>query len=154
MIHKITLSAIFLLGVCLQLIAQKKGTWNTNRDGVVLDGYDVVTYFKEDKPQKGNPQIKTEYEGVIFWFSAEKNKSEFEKDPAAFLPQYGGWCAYAVAEYPSKVDVNPYTYTLEDGRLYLFFNDKYRGEIVNTKLFWQDDPQMKSRADANWSTLK
>ena len=55
-------------------------------------------------------------------FSSQKNKDTFLKSPASYLPQYGGWCAFAMGDYGEKVEVNPKTFKIVDGKLYLFYN--------------------------------
>ena len=55
-----------------------------------------------------------------YYFSSEKNKAEFSQNPSKYKPQYGGWCAYAMGSNGEKVEVNPETFKLIDGKLYLF----------------------------------
>ena len=78
---------------------EKSGNTAVNVDskGVILKGYDVVAYFKQGKPLKGNPAIESTYQGVTYLFASAANKADFDKDPAKYVPQYGGFCAYGVA---------------------------------------------------------
>jgi YHS domain-containing protein/membrane-associated phospholipid phosphatase len=70
---------------------------NVNSQGVILKGYDAVAYFKQlGKPVKGNPEIKSSYKGATYLFASAENKADFDKDPAKYAPQYGGFCAYGV----------------------------------------------------------
>jgi YHS domain-containing protein len=62
-----------------------------------LKGYDAVAYFKQlGKPVKGNPEIKSSFQGATYLFASAQNKADFDKDPAKYAPQYGGFCAYGV----------------------------------------------------------
>ena len=72
-------------------------TVNVDGNGVILKGYDAVAYFKQGKPLKGNPEIASTYQGVTYLFASAANKADFDKDPAKYVPQYGGFCALAVA---------------------------------------------------------
>ena len=122
-------------------------TSNVDKSGVILQGYDVVSYFKSDKPLKGNAKIKYEYQGATYNFASEENKQEFLKSPSKFAPQFGGWCAYAVADSKSKVDIDPESFLIQDGRLLLFYN----GFLGNTRKKWlKDDKSFLKKADANW----
>jgi YHS domain-containing protein len=72
-------------------------TANVDGKGVFLKGYDTVAYFKQGKALKGNPAIESTYQGVTYLFASAANKADFDKDPAKYVAQYGGFCAYAVA---------------------------------------------------------
>lgn len=130
-------------------------TSNLNKDGVILEGYDVVSYFKSARPLKGSAQIKTQYQEATYWFSSEENKQLFLKDPAKYQPQFGGWCAYAVADSKSKVEVDPQSFLIQDGRLLLFYN----GIWADTRKKWQqtknkDAKTFLKQADQNWPETK
>ncbi|MBW4466117.1 MAG: YHS domain-containing protein [Pegethrix bostrychoides GSE-TBD4-15B] len=118
---------------------------NTNDQNVAIEGYDPISYFG-DRPVKGNPSIITTHNGVIYHFSTSENKAQFENNPDQYLPQYGGFCAVAVSE-GKLVPVDPETYKVTDGKLYLFYN----GEHGNTKPQWEaDEAIIHANADAQW----
>lgn len=128
---------------------------NLNKAGVILDGYDPVSYFKANAPTLGDAKIATEFEGVKYWFTTEANKTEFLKDPKKYQPAYGGWCAYAVADSKSKVEVDPKSFLIQDGRLLLF----YKGLWGNTREKWlhskeKNQTEFLKEADANWPSVK
>lgn len=128
---------------------------NLNKEGVILDGYDVVSYFQGKDPQKGIPEFKTEYDEAIYWFSSNQNKNLFIKDPNKYAPQFGGWCAYAVADSKSKVEVDPKSFLIQDGRLLFFYN----GLWADTRKKWQstknkDSKMFLKEADQNWADVK
>lgn len=100
---------------------------NTSEQNVALEGYDPIFYFG-DRPVKGNPNITATHNGAIYHFSTTENKAQFEVSPDQYLPQYGGFCAVAVSE-GKLVPVDPETYKVTEGKLYLFYN----GEHGNTK---------------------
>jgi YHS domain-containing protein len=61
-----------------------------------VSGYDVVSYFVDNKAELGNPSHVYQYKGVNFWFSSDKHKSLFVINALRYLPQYDGYCAYGV----------------------------------------------------------
>lgn len=118
---------------------------NLTEQNVAINGYDPVSYFI-DQPIYGNPDITSTYGDATYYFVNAENKVRFEADPEAYIPQYGGFCAVAVSE-GKLVPVDPETYKVTDGKLYLFYN----GEHGNTKPQWEaDEATMKVNADAAW----
>jgi YHS domain-containing protein len=117
---------------------------------VAIQGYDPVAYFIQKKAVKGKTTIATNYEGVIYNFSSQANKDLFLKNPENYEPQYGGWCAFAMGDYGKKVEVDPQTFKILDGKLYLFYNAYFN----NTLKSWnKDEVNLKKKADANWKKL-
>jgi YHS domain-containing protein len=114
--------------------------------GVALQGYDPVSYFSA-APTKGKAQFSTVYQGIKYQFATAANLATFQKSPASYEPQYGGWCAYAMGKSGEKVEVDPETYKLIDGKLYLFYNQFFN----NTLTSWnKDEAKLKKQADTNW----
>jgi len=71
------------------------------------------------------------------------------------LPQFDGFCAFAVAKMNKKVPVNPETFRIDDGKLYLFYNDFWEGKPFNTIVPWLGhEAEMEKMAVKNWKTLK
>ena len=127
----------------------------TNAEKVAIDGYDVVAYHKQSKAVKGTKKHQTTHQGVKYYFSSKAHKKAFVKNPTAYLPQYGGYCAFAIAAKGQKVPVNPETFKVVDGKLYLFFNDMYQGKKMNTKVYWdKNEGSNITKADSNWESIK
>jgi YHS domain-containing protein len=120
---------------------------NVDSKGVILKGYDVVAYFKQGKPLKGDPAIASTYEGVTYLFASAANKADFDKDPAKYVPQYGGFCAYGVANgviFPTEsVDA----FTVYKGKLYL------GGNQDALKSFKTNIDDNIGKADTYWREL-
>ncbi|MFV8393954.1 YHS domain-containing (seleno)protein [Flavobacterium sp. LB2P6] len=115
---------------------------------IAIQGYDPVAYFKQGKAVKGKKEITASYEGVVYYFSMPVNKEYFLKNPSKFEPQYGGWCAYAMGDSNEKVSVNPETFKISNGKLYLFYNALFN----NTLKSWnKEETGLMMKADANWS---
>ena len=140
---RILLTNLFLL-VATIVFAQ---TDYYTKKGAVVEGYDVTEYFN-DKAVKGNKEISSVYDGAKFLFTSEANREKFEANPEKYIPQYGGYCAYAIGMSGDLVKINPETYEIRGGKLYMFYNSWG----TNTLKKWQEnDPEsLKNKADNNW----
>ncbi len=120
---------------------------NVDERGVALQGgHDPVAFFTDKKPVKGDPAHQLAYKGAIYYFASAANKAEFQKNPAKYEPQFGGFCAYAASiNKVSPIDVN--FFAVVDGRLILQHNQKAWD-------LWHKDPAGNlPKADANWPAL-
>ncbi|MBL7737585.1 MAG: YHS domain protein [Chitinophagaceae bacterium] len=118
--------------------------------GVAISGYDPVAYFRSGKAIKGKKSFIVNQGGVYYYFSSEENKEEFRKDPLKYEPEYGGWCAYAMGAKGEKVSIDPETFKIVNGKLYLFYNSF----LNNTLKSWnKDEPNLKKKADASWEKI-
>jgi len=126
--------------------ALRKKQFNVD-EGIAIQGYDPVAYFTQGKAVEGSKDNAVYYQGVTYYFSSVANKEAFKKEPAKYEPQYGGWCAYAMGAKGEKVNVDPKTFKVLDGKLYLFYNKFFN----NTLTSWnKDEANLKTKADANW----
>ena len=141
---------ILLFLFCTSITYSQNTDYNTKK-GFAAEGYDVVTYFSNEA-KEGSKSFVSEYDGVRFKFSSKENLELFNKNPEKYIPQYGGYCAYAVALKGSKVSINPETFLIEDGKLYLF----YDAWGTNTLELWQkENPAvLKEKANMNWEDIK
>jgi len=129
-----------------QTAAKRKTHYNLEK-GIAIQGYDPVAYFTQKKAVKGKSTIAATYEGVTYNFSSQANKVLFEKNPTGYEPQYGGWCSYALGATGEKVEIDPETFKITDGKLNLFYNAFFN----NTLKTWnKDEVSLKKKADANW----
>ncbi|HEX2683458.1 MAG TPA: YHS domain-containing (seleno)protein [Ferruginibacter sp.] len=119
-------------------------------DGIAIKGYDPVAYFTQNKAVKGNKEYSVYHQGATYYFSSVENKEIFKANPFKYEPEYGGWCAYAMGNSGEKVSIDPATFKIMNGKLYLFYN-KY---FTNTLNYWnKDEANLKKKADANWPRL-
>ena len=127
----------------------RKKQFNLSGGNLAIGGYDVVCYFT-GKPKLGNKSFSTTHKSVTYYFSSQANLDLFNKLPEKFEPVYGGWCAYAMGNTGEKVEIDPETYKIVDGKLYLFYNAYFK----NTLPKWnKDEKNLKTKADKNWLTL-
>lgn len=146
-----TITVITLIQFCIavgfgQTEELRKKQYNLKSD-LAIQGYDPVSYFT-GKPQEGKPDITYRFKGVIYRFTTQANLDKFKADPKKYEPAYGGWCAYAMGESGDKVKIDPETFKIIDGRVYLFYNFWTN----NTLTTWnKSERQLKEAADRNWS---
>jgi YHS domain-containing protein len=111
-----------------------------------IKGYDTVAYFTENKPVEGKEQFSTEYMQANWLFSSQENLQLFKANPEKYVPQYGGYCAYAVSQN-STASIKPELFTIQDGKLYLNYN-----ESVNQKWSANKEDYIEL-ADKHWPGL-
>jgi YHS domain-containing protein len=98
----------------------EKGTHKVNVDsrGVILKGYDPVTYFTQNKAVKGSPKYQSTYQGATYYFGSAADLATFKRNPSKYVPQYGGFCAYHVSKRELK-DSDPTAFFIYKGKLYV-----------------------------------
>jgi YHS domain-containing protein len=117
------------------------------RNGLAIDGHDPVAYFTEQKPVKGSPEFRVEFEGSNFQFASAAHRDTFAANPEKFVPQYGGYCAYGMAKgYKAKID--PAAFTVVGDKLYLNYSETVRSQWLT------DIPGYIRKADTNWPDVK
>ena len=117
---------------------------------IAIQGYDPVAYFTNGKAVKGKKEISASYQDVIYKFSSNQNKEAFLKKPSEYEPQYGGWCAYAMGNSGDKIEIDPETFKIINGKLYLFYNAYFN----NTLKSWnKNEAALKIKADSNWKNI-
>jgi YHS domain-containing protein len=135
------------------LSAQNENVYS-NQDNIAIEGYDVVAYFADYQALRGNKSFATQHGGVTYYFTSQEHLDSFIANPDNYLPQYGGYCAFAMAKHNMKVPVDPTDFQIADGKLYLFFNDFYEGAPFNAIVPWvNNEKDMKKTADANWAVM-
>ena len=87
----------FVLLAGLSALAAGKDLQNLGGDGVAIQGYDPVAFFADHKPVKGNPQFQSGYHGAKYYFASADHKVAFDRAPAQYEPQFGGYCAYGAS---------------------------------------------------------
>ena len=145
------LSIIFFVALISMATFAQTATKRTKEynleNKVAIQGYDPVAYFTQKKAAKGKATIAASYEGITYYFSSQSNKEAFAKNPSNYEPQFGGWCAYAMGTNAEKVEINPETFKILDGKLYLFYNAYFN----NTLKSWnKDEVNLKKKAETNW----
>jgi YHS domain-containing protein len=117
--------------------------WQNN---LAIRGFDPVAYFLEDKAVKGSKDFKWEWQEATWQFASNEHKELFMNNPEAYAPQYGGYCAYAVAQN-STASVDPEQFAIVEGKLYLNYNKKIQQRWLG------DISKFIEDADKNWPGL-
>jgi YHS domain-containing protein len=144
----ILLLLLLLAGTAFaQTSETRQKQYNLGSSGLAIQGYDPVAYFLSNKAIEGEKDFSASYNGVTYRFASKQNKDEFTRNPARYEPQFGGWCAFAMGKKGEKVEIDPETFKILDGKLYLFYNKYFN----NTLKSWnQNEPRLQTQADHNW----
>lgn len=114
-----------------------------SRGGAAISGYDPIAYFTEGEPVQGSADHSVTWRGATWQFASAENMAMFEGDPEAYAPQFGGYCAYAVARgYTAKTE--PEAWTVHNDKLYLNFS-------LGVRRRWRRDIDTEiANGEANW----
>ena len=141
--RRLLFSLLWLSVICLAYSAGDKNPVNIDKNGVAIKGYDPVAYFVQGKPAKGRKELSYTWNQATWFFSSSQNQEAFISDPEKYAPQYGGYCAYAMAS-GDLVDIDPLAWKIHEGKLYLNFSPK-----VHKKWEKRMEDYIK-KADLNW----
>ena len=143
---KILVTTLAMIAVSGMAHAAKDEIYTTFLSSAGAGGYDTVAYFTEGKPVKGNSDFTTEYKDAEWFFSSQANLDAFLSDPDRYVPQYGGYCAWAVSQgYTASGD--PLQWSVVDDRLFLNYD-------ASVQATWNADrANFIKQADKNWPTV-
>lgn len=115
--------------------------------GIAILGYDPVSYIINQSPIKGSAQYFSLYDGAIWFFASNDNKTKFDQSPKKYIPAYGGFCAWCVYT-GHKVHSDPNVWFAVNGKTYLHLKDDYKNS-------WLKNPrEFIEAADKNWNEVK
>lgn len=136
------LAAVLMLALPATARAQA-----VNADGgVAIKGTDVVAYFTEGRVVTGSSQFAHRWHDTEWRFASAANRDAFAREPEKYAPQYGGFCAWGMAEgYRAPID--PAAFRVVDGKLYLNYNRSVQGTWL------KDIPGNVTKADDNWAKI-
>lgn len=116
-------------------------------DGLAIRGADPVAFFREGRPVQGDAAFEAQWNGARWRFASGENRSAFLAAPERFAPQYGGFCAWAVAARGKLYSTQPRNWSIVSDRLYLNFNDEIQRR-------WEADiPGFIAEADRRWPEI-
>lgn len=146
------LKLVYIFIVSLSIFSQDIALTNTSENQIGLQGYDPVAYFTLNKAVKGNEYRLFMHNSINYHFSSDAHLKLFKANPEAYLPQYGGFCAYGCSGtkettgfVADRFPVDPETFKLIDGKLYLF----YHKDGYNALDKWNQLSEKNSLKDAN-----
>ena len=136
--------AIFWFAGGNALLSQPDGSWVLDSEGFVLDKHDAVTYFEESVPMSGDSSLYThEWLGAKWAFVNQQNMEKFQNNPRKYMVQFGGFCAYAIAN-GGDTPANPLIFTIYNEKLYVNINAAIK------RSFEQNIDQNIQDAERNW----
>lgn len=135
-----------MLFSALSAIATAKDLLNLDGSGVAIQGYDPVAFFTDNRPVKGNPEFQSEYRNAKYYFVSAEHKATFDKEPAKYEPQFGGYCAYG-ASRGHKAPVKIEAWQIVNGRLLMQYDLGVKDD------FNKDQQNNLKKADQNWPGL-
>ncbi len=145
---KLLIKQVFWLLILASVVGCSSMTANTIKDGedakLMLQGHDPVGYFTERKHIPGSSSIKTVHEGLTYRFASEANKQAFLKEPAKYIPQYGGFCSNGIV-YAIPWGGDADTWEIINDKLYIF------GGHGSKNYFMMDQKNNLALADKYWS---
>jgi len=112
-------------------------------NGLAVKGYDPVAYFRVGEAVRGKAEFSATYEGATYRFASAEDRALFVASPGRYVPQYGGYCALAMA-LDSIADIDPEEWAIVGGKLYL--NNGFFAQ----RLWSIDKSGNIERADRNW----
>lgn len=118
------LTFVLLFFSITQAFADSPAIYTSWKNNLAVSGYDPISFFS-GKPNEGKPEYSYEFQGAEWRFSTRGNLELFKTNPEAFLPQYGGYCAWAIAK-GKLAKGSPKHWTVEDGKLYINFNARIK----------------------------
>ncbi len=120
---------------------------NLDKQNLALRGYDPVAYFALGKATAGKTEFSAAHEGATYRFSSAAHRDTFVATPARYLPQYGGYCAYAASQ-GYKADADPKAWHVIDGRLFVNYNASV------AKSWAAKAADYIKKGDSNWPRVK
>jgi len=135
--------------------AKGKGPTYIDKRGRAIKGYDTVAYFTENKAVAGTADFQHKWNHATWYFSNQENLNLFKAAPEKYAPEYGGYCAYAIA-IDRLFPIDPTQFTILNDKLYLNYNpriqrrwDKNRdGYLRDSEKNW---PKLLAKINANYN---
>jgi len=153
MILKIIGIALPILLIGVFIMARSKGvsplSWKLHKavyqkKSIAINGYDPVAYFVDGKATEGSPDHSYEWKESKWQFSSPENLARFKSEPARYLPEFGGWCSFAVTK-GFTANPNSESWMVHEDRLYLFADEK-------VKASWSKQlPQVLETGKKKWA---
>ncbi len=109
---------------------------------LALKGYDPVAYFTEQRPMRGAPEFRHDWDDVRYQFASAKNRSTFAADPDRYVPQFSAFCTWGLA-MGKTVEADPNVWKIVGGKLYVFSSPKALEAAAK-------DPNLLPRAHQVW----
>lgn len=139
------IAGLTLVSVPVAAMAAQPQIYTAPFTNVAVGGYDTVSYFT-GKPVKGSAQFQTTWKGATWQFANAADLAKFKANPSAYAPQYGGYCAWALAQNRTAKG-DPMFWKVVGGKLYLNYD-------AGVQAKWAKDiPGFIKKADSYWPAV-
>lgn len=148
---RVVFAVMLLLGAVTVASAQTPEVFQSRRpdyaaNALAIGGFDTVAFHTAKQAVAGNPQFRVSWRNAEWQFASKENLDLFLKEPARYAPEYGGYCAFAVAS-GSTASSDPRFWDVVGGKLYL-------NQSSTTQSIWRRDVAgMTQRGDQNWPRI-
>ena len=140
------LLCLAVLGGFAQTAAAAPPWPGTEAHAPALGGHDPVAYFS-GAAAMGRGDLTASHAGATFRFATAANRDVFVASPARYLPQFGGYCAWAASQGRLAAP-DPALWKIVDGKLYLNCS-------ASAEAKWLADvPGNIARGNAFWAKQK
>ena len=136
--------AIFLVGP----VAASEVASPISGKRVALSGYDPVAYFTKGRPEKGSRDFWFAFDDVVYLFGSGEHRAMFAAEPTRYAPQYDGYCTMYLALSGKKLEPNPESWAIHQGKLYVF------GKTMGPDKFRADPAAIIGKANTAWPTVR
>ena len=144
--NRFLIASLLTIPLLMQVALAAKPIYSGGKDRAAIRGYDPVAYFLVNEAVRGNKEISLQYKGATWFFASEGNRALFEQSPEKYAPQYGGYCAYAIARN-NTASSKPEFFIIHNDKLYL----NYSKSVY--KRWLQDKQGYINEADQNWPSV-
>ena len=144
---RVRVLVLLSVGAFVTSCASYSSRYYKGTEDLALEGYDPVAYFTEQSPSPGDPRYRYDWQGATWQFASQEHLDLFRADPERYAPQYGGYCAWGVANN-RLIQVDPEVWSVVDGNLYLNFNRKVQEDWV------ANQEEYLRQAESNWPGLR
>jgi hypothetical protein len=139
----ILLVSVAIVTATVVAFAWQQPAWNADRNGLALQGYDVVAYATDSASVRGRAEFEYRWQNVVWRFASAAHRDEFARAPERYVPQFGGYCAWAVSR-GYTADIDPHAWRIVDGKLYLNYSKR-------VQRMWEQDVEGNiAKGRANW----
>lgn len=139
----LALVLIGLAAVATFAAGRQSSSFNTDRGGLAVHGYDVVAYIVDGVAMRGRADFEYRWQNAVWRFASAAHRDQFAGAPEQFAPQFGGFCAWAVSR-GYTADIDPSAWRVVDGKLYLNYSRRVQ------RMWEQDIAGNIARARDNW----
>jgi YHS domain-containing protein len=110
---------------------------------LAVSGFDTVAYHTQNLPVPGTGTYRVSWKGAEWRFATQQNRDLFVQNPERYAPQFGGYCAFAVA-FGTTTAADPRVFAIRNGKLYLNLNASVQSQWT------RDQDNLIRRAEQNW----